>query len=63
MDWVASIHIYKYPDVPLNVVGWLGSQVTAHAKALAGTMNTASLNLFEQQPERIYRDLSMLFCV
>ena len=30
---------------PLNLVGWQGSQVNAHAKALAGTVNTASLNL------------------
>ena len=30
---------------PLTSVGWQGSQVNAHAKALAGTMNTASLNL------------------
>ena len=30
---------------PLNLVGWQGSQVIAHANALAGTVNTASLNL------------------
>ena len=30
---------------PLNSVGWQGSQVNAHAKAFAGTVNTASLNL------------------
>ena len=30
---------------PLNLVGWQGSQVSAHAKALTGTVNTASLNL------------------
>ena len=30
---------------PLNLVGWQGSQVNAHAKALVGTGNTASLNL------------------
>ena len=29
---------------PLNLIGWQGSQVNAHAKALAGTVNTASLN-------------------
>ena len=29
----------------LNLVGWQGSQVNAHAKALVGTVNTASLNL------------------
>ena len=29
---------------PLNLVGLQGSQVSAHAKALAGTVNTASLN-------------------
>ena len=30
---------------PLNLVGWQWSQVTKHAKALVGTVNTASLNL------------------
>ena len=30
---------------PLHLVGWQGSQVIAHAKALLGTVNTASLNL------------------
>ena len=30
---------------PLNLVGWQESQVSAYAKALAGTVNTASLNL------------------
>ena len=30
---------------PLTLVGWQGSQVNAHAKALARTVNTASLNL------------------
>ena len=30
---------------PFNLVGWQGSQVIAHAKALTGTVNTASLNL------------------
>ena len=30
---------------PLNLVGWQGSHVNAHAKALVGTVNTASLNL------------------
>ena len=29
----------------LNLVGWQGSQGIAHAKALAGTVNTATLNL------------------
>ena len=28
----------------LNLVGWQGSQVITHAKALAGTVNTAILN-------------------
>ena len=28
-----------------NLLGWQWSQVIAHAKALAGTVNTASLNL------------------
>ena len=31
--------------MPLNLVGWQGSWVNAHAKALAGIVNTASLNL------------------
>ena len=30
---------------PLNLVGWQESQVIEHAKALAETVNTASLNL------------------
>ena len=30
---------------PLNFEGWQESQVNAHSKALAGTVNTASLNL------------------
>ena len=30
---------------PLNLVCWQGSQVTGHAKVLAGTVNTTSLNL------------------
>ena len=34
---------------PLNLVGWQGSQVSAHAKALEGTVNTASLNLATEQ--------------
>ena len=29
---------------PLNLVGWQQSQVSAHAKTLAGIVNTASLN-------------------
>ena len=29
----------------LNLLGWQGSQVKAHVMALAGTVNTASLNL------------------
>ena len=32
-------------EFPLNLVGWQESQVSAHAKALAGTVNTTSLNL------------------
>ena len=28
----------------LNLVCWQGSQVNAHAKALEGTVNTATLN-------------------
>ena len=30
---------------PLDLVGWQGSEVIEHAKALAGTVNTASVNL------------------
>ena len=30
---------------PLNLVGWQGSQVIDHARALAGTVNTVSLKL------------------
>ena len=30
---------------PLNLVGWQGSQLTEHPQALAGTVNTASLDL------------------
>ena len=30
---------------PLNLIGWQGSQVIAHAKALVATVNSASLNL------------------
>ena len=29
---------------PLNLVGWQWSQISAHAKAYAGIVNTASLN-------------------
>ena len=29
---------------PLTLVGWQGSQVIEHVKALVGTVNTASLN-------------------
>ena len=38
---------------PLNVVGWQKSQISAHAKALAGTMNTASLNLATVQGRHV----------
>ena len=33
------------PRYPLILVGWQGSQVNAHAKALVVTVNTVSLNL------------------
>ena len=33
----------------LNVVGWQGSKVTEYDQALAGTVNTASLNLTADQ--------------
>ena len=32
-------------ECPINLVGWQESQVNVHAKALAGTVNTGSLNL------------------
>ena len=35
------MNILQYP---LNLVGWQEPQVIEHAKALAGTVNTASLN-------------------
>ena len=38
---------------PLNFVGLQGSQVSAHSKALAGTVNTASLNLAKVQGRSI----------
>ena len=34
---------------PLNLVGWQGSQVSAHAKALVGSVNTASSNFAKIQ--------------
>ena len=34
---------------PLNLVGWQGSQITEHAQAWVGTVNTASLNLTADQ--------------
>ena len=45
IDWIPNAYIYEYPGVPLNLVGWQGSQVNAHVKALVGTVNTSSLNL------------------
>ena len=33
----------------LNLVGWQGSQVTEHAQAWIGTLDTASLNLTADQ--------------
>ena len=41
------------PRYPLNLVGWQGSLVNAHAKALVGTVNTASLNLPAVQGEPV----------
>ena len=46
---------------PLNLVGWQGSQVNAHAKALVGTVNTASLNLPAVQGGPVLL-LEILFC-
>ena len=40
-----SAHTHENPSVPLHLVGWQGSQVTEHAQALMGSVNTASLNL------------------
>ena len=37
-------HIIGYPSVPLKFSRWEGSLVIEHAKALMGTVNTASLN-------------------
>ena len=47
---------------PLNLVGWHGSQVIACGKALAGTVNTASLNLPAVQggPIELYYDFLCL---
>ena len=52
-----SNHIYEYPSVPLNLIGWQGSQVTKHAQALAGTVKTTSLNLTADQVG------SRVFCI
>ena len=50
------INMLKYP---LNLVGWQGSQVIEHAKALVGTVNTASLNLNSR--ERRSREFVLIF--
>ena len=42
-------------ECPLNLVGWQGSQVNAHAKTLAGTVNTASLNSEAVQGGHVFR--------
>ena len=49
---------------PLNLVGWQGSQVIAHAKALTETVKTASLNLPAVQGGSIEFNerLFMIFC-
>ena len=47
---------------PLNLVGWQGSQVIAHAKALVGTVNTASLNL-PAVLGGLIRIIYLIFCV
>ena len=46
-DKLGTLHLHKWLPwgAPLNLVGWQGSQVNAHAKALVVTVNTASLNL------------------
>ena len=40
-----STHIYEFPTVPLKSSRLAWSQVTEHAQALVGTVNTASLNM------------------
>ena len=50
---------------PLNLVSWQGSQVNAHAKAMAGTVNTTSLNLATVQggPIGFAYDFVWLICL
>ena len=50
---------------PLNLVDWQGSQVIAHAKSLAGTVNTASLNLSAVEGGSIEFNerLIVIFCI
>ena len=49
---------------PLNLEGWQGSQVIEYAKALAGTVKTASLNLkaVEIGSVVVIRDIFTCFC-
>ena len=44
--WIGCpVPTYIYTlQYPLNLVGWQGSQVTEHAYAMVGTVDTASLN-------------------
>ena len=44
---------------PLNLVGWQGSQVIEHAKALAELLNTASLNMNSR--ERGHIEFGLIF--
>ena len=46
---------------PLNLVGWQVSQINAHTKALAGTVNTASLNLATVQGGPSYFDYGFVW--
>ena len=54
------MNILRYPS---NLVGWQGSQINAHAKALAGTVNTASLNLATVQGGPIGFDYAFVWLI
>ena len=47
----------------LNLVGWQESQVSAHAKALVGTVNTSSLNLITVQGEHVVFQSESLYLI
>ena len=48
------------PMYPLNLVSWHGLQVIEHAKALVGTVNTASFNSTADQSGAT-EDFHMIF--